>query len=129
MRDFEYVATTTKNFDEAVRAVEAATAARSFRVLHTHDVAATLAEKGLQRGPLKILEICNARYAHEVLQKDVLTALMLPCPIMVYEQEGVTHIATMRPAVMKQFYAGKGIDAIADQVELAALAIVDEAAA
>ena len=128
MRDFEYMVTASKSFDEAVRAVEAAAAARGFRVLHTHDVAATLADKGFQREPLKIVEICNARYAHEVLEKDVLTALMLPCPIAVFEQEGLTRIATMRPAAMKEFYAGKGIDAIADQVEQAALAIVDEAA-
>lgn len=128
MRDFEYIVKTGKNFDEAVRAVETATAARGFRVLHTHDVAATLAEKGFRRGPLKIVEICNARYASEALEKDVLTALMLPCPIAVFEQEGATHIATMRPAIMKQFYPGKGIDALADQVEQATLAIVDEAA-
>lgn len=128
MRDFEYVVKTAKNFDEAVREVEAAAAARGFRVLHIHDVAATLAAKGFQREPLKIVEICNARFAHEVLEKDVLTALMLPCPIAVFEQEGATQIATMRPAVMKQFYPGMGIDAVADQVDQAALAIVDEAA-
>jgi len=128
MRDFEYVVKSAKSFDDAVRAVEQATAAHGFRVLHTHDVAATLAEKGFQREPLKIVEICNARYASEVLQKDVLAALMLPCPIAVFEQAGATQIATMRPAVMKQFYPGIGIDAVADQVEQAALAIVDEAA-
>jgi len=63
-----------------------------------------------------------------VLQKDVLAALMLPCPIAVFEQAGTTQIATMRPGVMKQFYPGIGIEAVADQVEKAALAIVDEAA-
>lgn len=57
-------------------------------MLHTHDVAATLGEKGFRRDPLKIVEICNARYANEVLQKDIMAALMLPCPIAVYEKEG-----------------------------------------
>lgn len=90
MNSIEHTVRTTKSFDEAVRAVEQITAAKGFRVLHVHDVAATLAEKGFPREPLKIIEICNAKYAHEVLQKDIGTALMLPCPIVVYARDGHT---------------------------------------
>ena len=71
MKNFQYTVETKKSFEEAVSAVEQNTAAKGFRVLHTHDVTATLAEKGFQREPLKIVEICNAKYAHEVLQKDI----------------------------------------------------------
>ena len=46
MNKFEYRATTNKSFPEAVEAVEKKTAEMGFRVLHTHDIAATLAEKG-----------------------------------------------------------------------------------
>ena len=40
-----------------------------FWVLHTHDVKATLASKGFDREPLKIIEICNPKYVTEVLNK------------------------------------------------------------
>ncbi|HVJ06490.1 MAG TPA: DUF302 domain-containing protein [Candidatus Saccharimonadales bacterium] len=128
MKNFEYTVETNKSFEEAVSAVEQNTAARGFRVLHTHDVAATLAEKGFQREPLKIVEICNAKYAHEVLQINVAIALMLPCPITVYTQAGKTRITTMLPSVIGEFFPGKGIETVAAQVEKAVVEIVDASA-
>lgn len=128
MKKFEYTVQSNKAFNDAVSAVEQTTAARGFRVLHVHDVAATLAEKGFQREPLKIVEICNAKYAHEVLAKDITTALMLPCPIAIYEKQGKTHISTMLPSMMSEMFAGAGIDAVAELVEKAVVSIVDEAA-
>src|ERR1035441_5531082 len=103
MKNFEYTVKTSKSFDEAVSAVEQNTAANGFRVLHTHDVAATLAEKGFQREPLKIVEVCNAKYANEVLQKDITTALMLPCPITVYErsEEHTSELQSLRHLVCR----------------------------
>lgn len=63
MNTFDYTVTTEKPFEEAVLAIEKKAGEKGFRVLHTHDVAATLAEKGYPREPLKIIEICNAKYA------------------------------------------------------------------
>ena len=82
----EYTVESRKPFDEAVKAVEEQSAAKGFGVLHTHDVAGTLAAKGFRREPLKIVEICNARLANEALAKDPRLSLMLPCPISVYTQ-------------------------------------------
>jgi len=36
-------------------------------VLHIHDVQATLAAKGFETEPMKIVEVCSARYASQVL--------------------------------------------------------------
>ncbi len=124
---FQYTVETSKPFDEAVRSVEDTTAAHGFRVLHTHDVAATLAEKGFPRAPLKIVEVCNAKYASEVLAKDINIALMLPCPIAVYEQSGKTFISTMLPNTLAQFYPNAGIEDTAAKVQKAVLEIVNSA--
>jgi hypothetical protein len=77
MGNFEYTVTTNKPFTDVVEAVEKKTVELGFRVLHTHDIAATLAEKGFPREPVKIVEICNAKYASQVLEKD---ATPLPPP-------------------------------------------------
>ena len=127
MKNFQYTVETSKPFDAAVAAVEQKTAEKGFRVLHTHDVAATMAEKGFAREPLKIIEICNARYASEALKKDVQVALMLPCPIAVFTQHGKTQISTMRPSALAEFYPQAGIGEIAARVEDAVLQIVNEA--
>ncbi len=127
MKQFEHTVESGKSFDEAVRAVEQKSAEKGFRVLHTHDVSATLAEKGFPRDPLKIVEVCNAKYASEVLKKDIKIALMLPCPISVHTEKGKTFISTMLPTVLADFYPNAGIQGIAAEVEKAVLAIVNEA--
>ncbi len=125
--DFDYTVVTTKPFDEAVAAVERLSQAKGFRVLYVHDVQETLAAKGFKREPLKIIEICNAKYASEALNRDIRTALMLPCPIVVYVKEGRTVISALRPAVMKDFYPGSGLEAVASAVDEIVRSIVDEA--
>ena len=108
-------------------AVEHKTSEKGFRVLHAHDVAATLAEKGFTRDPLTIIEICNARCANEALNKDVSVALMLPCPIAVYSKDGTTFLSAMRPSALADFYPDSGIEDIAAAVEKTVLEIVNEA--
>ncbi len=127
MNEFEYTVTSNKTFPEAVEAVEKKTAEMGFRVLHTHDIAATLAEKGFPREPLKLVEICNAKYASRVLEKDVKVSLMLPCPISVYVQGGKTHISTLLPTSIAHFFPNAEIEGVAAEVETAVLKIVDAA--
>ena len=127
MKSFETTVVSSKSFDDTVKAIEQKSAEKGFRVLHTHDVAATLAEKGFPREPLKIIEVCNARYANEVLNKDVKVALMLPCPISVYTQGGKTFISAMLPSRIADFFPGTGMEPIANEVEKVILAIIDEA--
>jgi len=127
MTQIEYTVETCKPFEEAVKAVEAKSAAKGFGVLHTHDVAATLAAKGFKREPLKIIEICNARYANDTLAKDIHLALMLPCPVSVYTERGKTFISTFRPSAISSFFPKAGVESIAAEVEKAILEIVNEA--
>ena len=127
MRNFDHTVISQKSFQEAVTAIEKKSAEKSFRVLHTHDVAATLAEKGFPREPLKIIEICNAKYASEVLKKDVKLSLMLPCPISVYVQGGKTYISAMLPSSIVDFFPNAGIETLASDVERIVLEIIEEA--
>lgn len=127
MKAFEHTVTTEKPFAEVVLAIEKKSAENGFRVLHTHDVAATLAEKGFPREPLKIIEICNAKYASQVLNKDVKISLMLPCPISVYVQGGKTEISTLLPSSIADFFPHAGIEGLAAEVESVVLRIIEDA--
>lgn len=86
-----------------------------------------MAEKGFPREPLKVIEICNAKYASRVLDKDVKIALMLPCPICVYVEGGKTHISTLLPSSIADFFPQAGIEGLASEVEKIVLKIVEEA--
>lgn len=127
MEQFDYTVETKKSFDDAVAAIEAKSKEKGFGILHVHDVKATLAGKGFDREPLKIIEICNAKYANQVLARDVKISLMLPCPISVYTQEGKTYISTLRPRMISDFYPQADITTLAAEVDKIVLNIVDEA--
>ncbi len=114
---FEITIESTRAFDDAVWAVQEATVAKGFRVLYVHDVTATLAEKGFSREPMKIVEVCNAKYANEVLTADDKVALMLPCRIVVWTADEATWVSTMRPSVIATFFPDAGIEAVAAEVE------------
>lgn len=126
--DFEYNKDSDRSFDDVVADVEKLTAEKMFRVLHIHDVQETLAEKGFEREPLKIIEICNAKFAHTALGKDVAVSLFMPCKINVYTEAGKTKIKAMRPAAIAQFFPEAGLEELANEVDQVILDIVDGAA-
>ena len=102
--EFDYTTTTTKTFDEAILSVQDEIAKAGMRVLYIHDVQETLAEKGFEREPFKIVEFCNAKFANEFLNIDIKIGLCLPCKINVYTKDGQTVISGMRPIVLSQFF-------------------------
>ncbi|MBI5232472.1 MAG: DUF302 domain-containing protein [Coriobacteriales bacterium] len=125
----DYTVRTDKTYAEAVKAVVESAQNHGFRVQMVHDVAETLAEKGFQREPMTIVEMCNAKHAHAVLARDPKIGLMLPCPVMVYEEDGTVNISTMRPTLIGGFFPQADLDEIAAEVERSITEIVDEAAA
>lgn len=127
MKQFDYTVDTTKRVDEVVAAIEKKSGEKGFRVLHIHDIAGLLTEKGFPRAPLKIIEVCQAKNASAVLEKDIRTSLMLPCPISVYEKDGKTHISTFLPTAMVEFFPNANIAAEAAAVERGVLEIIAEA--
>ena len=102
--EFDYTVITKKTFDEAVHSVQDEIAKAGMRVLFVHDVQKTLGEKGFEREPFKIVEFCNAKFAHEFLNTDIKIGLCLPCKINVYVKNGHTVISGMRPIVLSQFF-------------------------
>lgn len=125
MNDFVYQVTTEKSFAEAVEAVQAQTAVHGFRVLYSHDYQAILSEKGFTRDSLIIIEVCNAKYAHEVLQQESLISLMMPCRISVYIEGGKTIINTLRPTALLQMFQKPELQEFADNVEKVLIEIID----
>lgn len=127
MEKFDYTVETTKSVDEAVSAIETKAQEKGFRVLHVHDVQATLAAKGFEIEPMKIVEVCNAKFASQVLAKDKKISLMLPCPISVFVEAGKTYISALKPRVIADYYPDANIEETAAEVERVVLALVDEA--
>lgn len=121
-----YEITTPKSFEEAVNAVQENTAANGFRVLHVHDVQATLAEKNFEHEALKIIEVCNSKFAYTALKIDINVSLLMPCRINVYIQDGKTKINTAKPSALVQMFQNPKLKTFADEVEEILTKIIDE---
>lgn len=127
MMDFAYTITTNKSFADAERDVQNAVAAKGFRVLHVHDVQATFTEKGIQRDPYKIIEVCNVKYANQALRADPLIGLMMPCKINVFVENGKTQVSLLKPSILATFFPQAALDAMATEIETILAAVVDVA--
>ncbi|MBN1213270.1 MAG: DUF302 domain-containing protein [candidate division Zixibacteria bacterium] len=122
-----YTLTTDKPFDTVIDTIEKLVPEHQFRVLAKHDVRATLAEKGLERESLNIIEVCNASFAHKALQKDELVSLFMPCRITVYVRDGRTVVNLARPSIIAEMMPGAGLEKLAGEVEIVLKKIVDNA--
>jgi uncharacterized protein (DUF302 family) len=123
----DYTLTTTKAFDETVQAIVDEVAKNGFRVLHVHDVQGTFKEKGFDREPYKIVEVCNVKYAKQALEKDLLIGLMMPCKINVYTDNGATNVSLMRPSLLASFFPAAQLQSLGDEVESILKKVVDAA--
>jgi len=123
---FAYTMESKKGFGEVVANIEANVPKHQFRVLAVHDVQATLAEKGITRPPLKIIEICNSKFAHEALGKEPEVALFMPCKYAVYGEDGKTVVKLGRPSMISQMMPQAGLNDLAGSVEKTMIEIMKE---
>ncbi|MCB2230402.1 DUF302 domain-containing protein [bacterium] len=125
--ELAYTLTSKKPFSQLVADLEDKVAEHKFRVLAVHDVQKTLAEKGLQREPLKIIEVCNAAFAHEALQKSVDVAMFMPCRYTVHTEGQKTIVTLARPNMIAMMMPGIGLEPLANEVETTLKKIMEEA--
>jgi uncharacterized protein (DUF302 family) len=88
MTTFGMKKTLRATYDEALARVPEALKSEGFGVLTEIDVQATLKQKlGVDFRRYTILGACNPPFAHEALQADLEVGLMMPCNVLVYEDD------------------------------------------
>lgn len=109
--------TTALDFADAVSAARTALAGEGFGVLCEIDVQATLREKlGAESEPYVILGACNPPLAHQALETDPQIGVLLPCNVVVYVEDGTTHVAAIDAAVMLGVVGSAELEPIAADV-------------
>src|SRR3989338_681937 len=102
--DFAYIVETEKSFDDAVVSVLKAVEQKGWSLFQVYDVKERLAAKGFNQKPLKIIEMCSAKYANQFLNKNRLISLCMPCKVNVVDDEGRVKIIGMKPTMISQFF-------------------------
>jgi uncharacterized protein (DUF302 family) len=100
-----------------------------FGVLGTHDLKEKMVSKGVPfERECRVYEVCNPQQAQRVLTQAMAVSTALPCRISVYEENGRTVLATIKPTAMLTMFEVPGAAAIAREVEDAMIAIMEETA-
>lgn len=105
------------SFGEAIARTKEALAAEGFGVLCEIDVQATLKAKiGVERSPYTILGACNPQLAHQALTHEPDLGLLLPCNVVVYENDQGVWVKAIEPGKMLSVVENPGLDPVAQQV-------------
>ena len=125
---YALTATTDLSFDEAAERVRAELAADGFGVLCAIDVQATLQAKlGVEREPYLILGACNPPLAHRALEAEPDLGVLLPCNVVVYEQDGRTVVSAVDAERMLSIVGNDELGEVADEVRRRLASVVERA--
>jgi len=108
--------TLTADYGDVLAKLPEALKAEGFGVLTEVDVRDTLRAKlGVEFRRYKILGACNPPLAHEALQAELGAGVMMPCNVIIYEDNERTNVIAIDP--METFAANvPALRPIAEQV-------------
>ncbi|MBA2767950.1 MAG: DUF302 domain-containing protein [Sporichthyaceae bacterium] len=104
------------SYAETVTRTQEALAEQGFGVLTEIDVQATLKEKlGQNMEPYVILGACNPELAHRALEIDREIGALLPCNVVVREQDGGSTVLILDPQIMASLPGRDELQPVADE--------------
>ena len=107
------------DFEAAVVRVTEALRAEGFGVLTEIDVKGTLKKKlDVDFRRYKILGACNPPLAHKALTNELLVGLLLPCNVVVYEEDDATvTVSAVNPKEMFKVVSNPELLSVAETVD------------
>jgi uncharacterized protein (DUF302 family) len=89
-----------------------------FGIMSEIDVAQKFKEKlGIDFPKYVILGACSPPHAYQAILAEEDIGLLLPCNVIVYEKDGKTALAIIRPRVAMQMVDSAKLGALANEVE------------
>ena len=118
-----------KTVSETATALQAAVEANGFGVMQIHNLKETMAKKGVTFAhECLIFEVCQPNQAKKVLDQNMSVSTALPCRISIYEEDGKTHMATLKPTSLLAMFDSPQLEGVAREVEASIVKIMKEAA-
>ncbi|MCX8061884.1 MAG: DUF302 domain-containing protein [Anaerolineales bacterium] len=103
-------------YAEALERVTQALKAEGFGVLTSIDVQKTMKEKlNVDFRKYTILGVCNPPLAHQALTARPEVGLLLPCNVIVYEEDDQTVVSMIDPLAMLNIIQDPTLDSVAQE--------------
>jgi uncharacterized protein (DUF302 family) len=120
---------TDKTVSDAASALQTAVQANQFGVMQIHNLKDTMTKKGVEFArECLIFEVCQPQQAKNVLDADMSISTALPCRISLYEEDGKTVLATLKPTTLLAMFNVSQLKEVAQEVEDTIVKIMKEAA-
>lgn len=120
---------TSKSVNEAAAALHTAVQNNHFGVMQVHNLQETMEKKGVAFAhECLIFEVCQPLQAKKVLEANMSVCTALPCRISIYEEDGKTMLATLKPTILLAMFNAPQLEEVAQEVEATILKIMEEAA-
>lgn len=120
--------TTDKTVSQVTVALQAAVQANHFGLMQIHNLKETMTNKGVEfTHECLIFEVCQPQQAKKVLDQNMSVSTALPCRISVYEEDGKTILATLKPTTLLAMFKTPQLEEVAQEVEDTIVKIMKEA--
>ena len=107
------------SFDKAIEKISDELKKEGFGILTRIDVNEKIKEKlGVKFKKYVILGACNPKYAYKAILAEENIGLLIPCNIIVYEQNDKIIVSVIKPKTMMQLIENDVIKEIANIIEL-----------
>ncbi|HHE46987.1 MAG TPA: DUF302 domain-containing protein [Bacteroidetes bacterium] len=104
-------------FDVVIERLNEFLTEEGFGVLTEIDVKTTLKKKlNIDHKPYRILGACNPQFANRAIKAEPLIGVLLPCNIVVWDDDATRTVAAMEPDIMARIIKNPEIAAIAGEV-------------
>lgn len=126
MIEYGFVKELDTDFESALEAVKNSLREEGFNILAAIDVREKLQEKlGVDFHKYMILGACDPVSAHKALMAEEDIGLMLPYNVIVYESDGKSTVAAIRPTVAMEMIDNPDLRRIAKDVERRLKHVID----
>lgn len=118
MQDFSLKYKSSKSVKEVAQSIKNEVGNSGFKVLNELNLSEKISTAlAIDYDDYLILEVCNPKFAQELLSQKKSAGVFLPCKIAIYQDGDETKIEFQKPTFISQFFYSKPIESITDKIE------------
>ncbi len=125
---YSYKKEIKSGFEDALVKVKEDLKKEGFGILTEIDVKMTLKKKlGVEWDKYVILGACNPPFSYKALKAEKEIGLMLPCNVVVYEDDGKTFVSAILPTVAMGMIDNSELQVVSNHIEEKLKKVIDNA--